>query len=170
VSLSFPEWHARWPDWPGHGRLAGFEALPQRDQDACWDDLAEQCRRWTDAEYLLEQRRYEEWPAPKRHQRVQRSTAATSTRPGVVVVSSTDDPLKAVPPAVYFEAIAGIVVPPNGWVSCPMPDHPDEHPSCKVTIRTGAAGRAGRVARSSTWRQHCTASPRGGAATGSYAT
>ena len=128
MTLTFMELWGRWVNCPAHGRQVAFGSLPQRDQDACWAALAAECEERTESErselYL---------EPPKRHQSVRRSTAATSTHPGTVALSSTDDPLKAVPPAVYFEAIAGIVVPPNGWVSCPMPGHPDEHPSCQVT-------------------------------------
>jgi hypothetical protein len=60
MTVTFGELWGRWVDCPAHGRSVAFGSLPQRDQDACWEDLAEQCRRWTDAEYLLEQRRYEE--------------------------------------------------------------------------------------------------------------
>jgi len=43
-----------------------------------------------------------------------------------------DDGDRAVTPPDYFRAIAGIEVPGHGFVSCPMPDHEDRHPSCKV--------------------------------------
>jgi hypothetical protein len=71
-------------------------------------------------------------PPRKRHQPTPRRTAATSTRPGTVALSNSDDPLKAVPATTYFEALAGIVVPPNGRVSCPTPGHQDRNPSCRV--------------------------------------
>jgi hypothetical protein len=43
-----------------------------------------------------------------------------------------DDPYKTIPPPVYFEALAGIVVPGDGLVRCPAPGHEDQHPSCSV--------------------------------------
>ncbi len=127
MTFTFLELWGRWVDCPAHGRQVAFGSLPARDQDECWTALRAECRERNEFE-----RRELYLEPPKRHQPRQRSTAATSTRPGTVALSSTDDPLKAVPPAVYFEAIARIVVPPNGWVSCPMPDHEDRHPSCQV--------------------------------------
>lgn len=46
--------------------------------------------------------------------------------------ADADDGYRAVTPPDYFRAIAGIEVPAHGFVSCPMPDHEDRHPSCKV--------------------------------------
>ena len=44
------------------------------------------------------------------------------------------DPYKRIPPPVYFEALAGITVPPRGGlVRCPAPWHADEEPSCSVS-------------------------------------
>jgi hypothetical protein len=129
MTLTFMELWRRWPDCSAHGRMIAFGSLPERAEAECWAALAAECRERNE----FERRELYLEPPKKRHQPRQRSTAATSTRPGTVALSSTDDPLKAVPPAVYFEAIAGIVVPPNGWVSCPMPLHEDLHPSCQVT-------------------------------------
>jgi CHC2 zinc finger len=69
--------------------------------------------------------------AEKRHQPARRSTAATSTRPGAVMFS-TDDPLKQIEPRVYVEALTGEIVPGNGMLSCPLPDHDDRTPSFQV--------------------------------------
>jgi hypothetical protein len=70
---------------------------------------------------------------PKKvHQPRQRSKAATSTRPGTVALSSGDDPLKAIPPDVYVEALTGEEVPRNGYLRCPLPDHEDNTPSFQV--------------------------------------
>ncbi|MGH3991585.1 MAG: hypothetical protein ACRDSN_03870, partial [Pseudonocardiaceae bacterium] len=43
-----------------------------------------------------------------------------------------EDSHRAIAPPEYFRAIAGIEVPAHGFVSCPMPDHEDRRPSCKV--------------------------------------
>ena len=51
-------------------------------------------------------------------------------RPGRVAKSS--DPYKRINPPEYFETLAGIIVPRDGLVSCPAPDHEDRHPSCSV--------------------------------------
>jgi hypothetical protein len=149
MSFTFEDWHRKTADMPGWGRREAFRFLPQQDQDAAWDALDERCQLQHEADCQAErQLLYEPGPPAKRHQPMQRSTAATSTRPGTVAVSSGDDPLKAVPPAVYFEVLAGIVVPPNGWVSCPMPDHEDRHPSCQVLSthwRCFSCGRGGGI-------------------------
>ena len=43
------------------------------------------------------------------------------------------DPYKRIPPPAYFEALAGISVPPRGGlVHCPARWHQDRHPSCSV--------------------------------------
>ena len=44
-----------------------------------------------------------------------------------------EDPYKRIPPPEYFEALAGIDVPPRGGlVSCPAAAHEDRNPSCSV--------------------------------------
>lgn len=67
----------------------------------------------------------------QRHQPSMRSTAAMSARAGAVSLSS-DDPLKNIEPRVYVEALTGEVVPANGWLCCPLPDHSDTTPSFQV--------------------------------------
>jgi len=49
------------------------------------------------------------------------------------------DPYKRISPPEYFEKLAGIVVPRDGLVSCPAPEHEDRNPSCSVgaTPETG---------------------------------
>jgi hypothetical protein len=42
------------------------------------------------------------------------------------------DPYKRISPPEYFEKLAGIVVPRDGLVSCPAPEHEDRNPSCSV--------------------------------------
>jgi hypothetical protein len=42
------------------------------------------------------------------------------------------DPYKRISPTEYFEKLAGIVVPRDGLVSCPAPEHEDRNPSCSV--------------------------------------
>jgi hypothetical protein len=38
-----------------------------------------------------------------------------------------------VPPPVYFRLLAGVDVPERGGdVRCPLPDHDEQHPSCRV--------------------------------------
>jgi CHC2 zinc finger len=147
VTLTFEAWHAETPDLPGWARAEAFRFLPAEDQGACWEHLNERCRLWGESEYLLEQRGYEEWPLPKRHQPRQRSSAATSTHSGTVVLSS-DDPLKSIEPRVYVEALTGETVPPNGWLRCPLPDHEDTTPSFQVLHshwRCFGCGRGGGV-------------------------
>ena len=45
---------------------------------------------------------------------------------------NSTDPYKRISPAEYFEKLAGIVVPRDGLVSCPAPEHEDRNPSCSV--------------------------------------
>jgi hypothetical protein len=44
----------------------------------------------------------------------------------------SSDPFKRISPPEYFEKLAGIVVPRDGLVSCPAPEHDDRNPSCSV--------------------------------------
>jgi hypothetical protein len=127
VTLTFLEFWGRWVDCPAHGRSVAFGSLPQRAQDKCWAALAAECRERTEyerAEVYLE--------APKRHQpQQQSSTAATSRKPSAVALPS-DDPLKKIEPRLYVEALTGELVPANGWIRCPLPDHKDNTPSFQV--------------------------------------
>lgn len=132
MRLTFASWHAATRDLPRHVRAELFRYLPEEEQQACWDELAERCRLRTESELIYERRLDEEWPPPQRHQPQQRSTATTSsTRPGTVALSS-DDPLKQIAPRVYVEALTGETVPANGWLCCPLPDHEDTSPSFQV--------------------------------------
>jgi hypothetical protein len=71
-------------------------------------------------------------PEPsKRHQPMRRSTASSAIKPGAVALSD-DDPLKSIEPRVYVEALTGEVVPANGMMRCPLPDHDDHTPSFQV--------------------------------------
>jgi hypothetical protein len=147
VSLNFASWREATADMSAFARRVLFDFLPAAEQASCWEALRAECDRRNELERrdpLL----YDPSPPPKRHQPARRSTAATSTRPGTVALSRSEDPLKQVPPAVYFEAIAGVVVPPSGWVSCPLPDHSDRHPSYQVLSthwRCFGCGRGGGV-------------------------
>jgi hypothetical protein len=145
--LTFADWHAVTPDLPGWAREHWFRYLTQEEQDACWDHHAERCRLWNEAQYLCEQQFYEEWPPPKRHHPARRSTAATSTRPGTVALSS-DDPLKNIEPRVYVEVLTGEAVPSNGWMRCPLSDHEDTTASFQVLHshwRCFGCGRGGGI-------------------------
>jgi hypothetical protein len=42
------------------------------------------------------------------------------------------DPYKRISPPEYFEKLAGIVVPRDGFVCCPASGHEDRNPSCSV--------------------------------------
>jgi hypothetical protein len=146
VGFALAAWTQAHHHLPGSVRLELFEALPDDVQDACWDDLGDRVRLWDESELLYEQRRYEEW-IPKRHQPRRRSTAASSMGPRSVALSS-GDPLKNIEPRVYVEALTGEVVPANGWLCCPLPDHDDTEPSFQVLSshwRCFGCGRGGSV-------------------------
>jgi RepB DNA-primase from phage plasmid len=62
------------------------------------------------------------------------------------------DPAKQVPPPTYFRLLAGVAVPEHGGdVRCPLPDHRDDNPSCRVypTAEQGwrchGCGRGGSI-------------------------
>jgi hypothetical protein len=147
MTLSFSEFWQRWSDLPAHGRALAFDSLSEREQQECWDELAERSRHRVDSEHLYEQRLREEWPPPRRHQPQQRSTMAASANPGAVALLS-DDPLKKMEPRLYVEALTGEAVPANGWLRCPLPDHEDATPSFQVLQshwRCFGCGRGGGV-------------------------
>jgi hypothetical protein len=129
-SRSFRELYARWPDFPAAGRAALFDALPQDAQEACWAEVRQRTDLRIESELIYEARFEEEWPPPKRQPPAPCSTTGT---PSTSRWRASDDPLKGILARVYFEVVAGITVPASGWVSCPMPDHEDVHPSCRVT-------------------------------------
>jgi hypothetical protein len=136
-----------WPDVPAPARQDAFYTLSPREQDVCWRDLDDLCRRELEDDVAYERALGQEWPT-KRHQPAQRSTAATSTRPGSVALSATDDPLKQLEPRVYVEALTGEVVPASGMMCCPLPDHDDRRPSFQVLSshwRCFGCGRGGSV-------------------------
>jgi CHC2 zinc finger len=131
--FTFSEFSRRWPDWPAPARAIAFDTLSERQQAECWADLAERSRIRLDDEHAYERVAlgYEEPPPAKRHQPAQRSTWATSTRPGDVTLSS-DDPLKQMEPPLYVEALTGIEVPPGGTIRCPL--HDERTPSFKAYL------------------------------------
>ncbi|RKQ90840.1 hypothetical protein C8N24_0655 [Solirubrobacter pauli] len=56
----------------------------------------------------------------------------TSKPPTRATGDGSGDPYKQIPPPEYFKRLAGLDVPRGGLVSCPVPQHRDRHPSCKV--------------------------------------
>jgi len=98
----------------GEWRLIQHQARWEADEALCADPVLDYVK-----------------PEPKRHQPRQRSTAATSASAGLVAFEMFD-PLKQIPPAVYVEALTGEVVPRNGKIRCPLPDHEDRTPSFQV--------------------------------------
>jgi hypothetical protein len=144
--LTFERWYGLGPGVPGDRlwRLLGYAPDAERE---CWANLGWQVREETERrrrDPLL----YAEPESPRqRHQPVRRSTAATSGRAGSVALAS-DDPLKNIEPREYVEALCGVVVPANGWLSCPLPDHEDRTPSFQVLSshwRCFGCGRGGSV-------------------------
>jgi CHC2 zinc finger len=140
ASLTFPEWHRRWPDFPGHGRLLALEALSKRDQDACWDHLAERSQLWIEAELELDRQREEAWcpecrefghesPCDKRRTSLQGTPRSTSTGTSRVQFDHSD-PLKRIPASEYVTAFTGVPVPASGKICCPL--HDDRTPSFKA--------------------------------------
>jgi hypothetical protein len=139
--LTFERWHALTEDMPGYARMALLDYAPA-DCEACWANLAWQSARETEF-----QRRdpllYDEWPK----RRTPHHGTATRTSTGTAHVElDTRDPLRSIPANQNLPALTGEVVLSSGRTRCPMPDHPDEHPSCKcygtrwVCFSCGAQG------------------------------
>jgi hypothetical protein len=63
----------------------------------------------------------------------------------------SNDPLRAIAPREYFRALAAAEVTRDGYCHCPLPDHEDPHPSCRVfeTAEEGwwcfGCGRGGSI-------------------------
>jgi hypothetical protein len=151
MTLTFPEFWHRWPDWPGHGRALAFDTLSLREQQECWDHLAERCRIRLDDEHAYERmlEGYEE-PPPKRHQPAERSTWATSTRPGEVALSS-GDPLKNIEPRLYVEASPGSPCRRTAGFAVRCRTTRTGRRASRCSSRTGGASGADGAAASSTW-------------------
>jgi hypothetical protein len=129
--MTFASFHAATPNMPGWARVEAFRFLPAEDQASCWVALQAESDRRNELERrdpLL----YDEWPPPKRLSPHHGTPTSTSTDKGRVELPEHDDPLKRIPAAVYLPAIAGVDVSSSGRCRCPMPDHPDEHPSAKA--------------------------------------
>jgi hypothetical protein len=47
-------------------------------------------------------------------------------------IAGVADPLRDVDPATYFSALCGVEPGPGGLVHCPLPDHEDRTPSCRL--------------------------------------
>jgi hypothetical protein len=102
-----------------------LDALPEGVEDACWRKMRRDCDRLN--RYLLEGRAPSQAPRRARCVPVRTSSEVRRLRP------PTDDPVKAIPLAVAFEAIAGETVPLSGMTRCPSADHEDSTPSCHVS-------------------------------------
>ena len=70
-------------------------------------------------------------PEPSKRRSVLHGTPQSTSTGSNRVELQTDDPLKQIPASQYLPVIAGVEVSSNGRCQCPMPDHPDEHPSAK---------------------------------------
>jgi hypothetical protein len=74
---------------------------------------------------------------------------APRVRPG----GNSRDPYKQISPPEYFERLAGVIVPRDGLVCCPVAGHEDRHPSCSVGTdasqgwrwHTGGCGARGAI-------------------------
>ena len=104
-----------------------FDDLSKGAQAECWAELREQHDRRN--EFLAYGDDLRE--RPKRHLRAVAPCTRASSNAGVAR-GRHDDPLRAVPLPVAFEILTGESVPRSGMVRCPLPDHEDRTPSCRV--------------------------------------
>jgi hypothetical protein len=103
--------------------------------DAHGSEVSAGCSRVLRLEYEDRAAAYTAEPVDDepRNRRSPHHGTATSTSTGSDPVEfDHDDPLRRIPAAEYLPVIAGVEVLSSGRVRCPMPDHPDEHPSAKV--------------------------------------
>jgi hypothetical protein len=105
-----------------------LDALPEGVEDACWRKQRRDCDRLN--RFLNEGPRA--WPRsssrePRRPTRSDSIGEVRRLRP------PPTDPVRAIPLAVAFEALAGEGVPRSGMVRCPSADHEDRRPSCHVS-------------------------------------
>lgn len=101
---------------------AAFDELPADKQQACWTDLAAECRRRIEKELFDPILDYV--PPPRRARPATRARSAANRR---APTGPHDDPLLEIEPAVYVEVLTGQEVGPSRKVSCPL--HEDRTPS-----------------------------------------
>lgn len=146
---TFGDCQKAWAILPPHQRLEWFHALPEDEQDRAWEYL----RHQVDGHRRLENAEFGELdlgPREDSDRSTHRSPARGSR--GTAYRTTSDDVLDQIPPPIYMEALAEVPVPVGGGsICCPLPDHDDAHPSCRVY---GDPGRG--------W--YCFACNRGGSA------
>jgi hypothetical protein len=127
-SLTFEQWQAQMPaTLPGWARERAFRGLPDEDQEACFQALADKCARVLDHELHgpeLEKPR----PLGARPRATGTVTAAGDRLSG----AASDDPLLDIAPAEFVEVLTGLELPASGVIRCPLPDHEDRTPSFKA--------------------------------------
>jgi hypothetical protein len=129
--LTFVSWRSATPDLPGHARDRLFDFLPAEARASCWADLADEVGRQNEFERrdpLL----YEPYVPRRERSSQEGGTASRSSRSTRAVFDGWGDPLQAMAPQVYVTALAGVEVPSNGRLRCPLPGHEDTSPSFHV--------------------------------------
>ena len=117
------------PHVPGYYRLGCFNRLPESSQRRLLDDLEARTRFHTERQ----RRGYEprDWELDTDYVIRRRNKANTPTAP--YTPPPTDD-LDGISAEIYVQAITGKRVEPNraGYIHCPLPQHSDSSPSCKL--------------------------------------
>lgn len=107
-----------------------FDALPAHVQDAMWRKL----RADVEYERWLDDSPWSDEPPPEAGFPLE-PVRLPPPRPQVLAngpAARVLSDLTSIPSRVYFERLTGIAVPRSGMVRCPLPNHDDRGPSCKV--------------------------------------
>lgn len=135
-TFSFRVWHEITEGFSGEDRARLFTELPEWLQEAAWDRHAEECaaetdrlcaRDWPFAERMW----WEQPPKPKvQHLRPVPSPPSRSLSKSEIALMRAS--LVTVPAETFVERLAGVEVPSHRMIRCPLPDHEDRTPSCRV--------------------------------------
>lgn len=124
----------------GPKRLSEFEGAPHPVRAAFWRRLREGLAAEREIEAWLAEfapprstttHRFVGWD--RSWQRRARAVRRAALRPADSLPLDRDiDPLREIPAEVYVEALTGQEVPPSRRMNCPLLDHDDSYPSCRI--------------------------------------
>jgi hypothetical protein len=121
------------PHATGPERLEMFRALPNRVQEACLRDAADKAAFLAERERQGLELEWWDWPEQLNiHCAVYDRRKAK--KPNTPYIPPSTDDLERIEAEVYVQAVTGKALTPtrHGYILCPLPDHSDSSPSCKL--------------------------------------
>lgn len=135
-AVSFDILRQKHPHLNGPELAQMVEVLPEADQAACWQRLA---NRAADRHHVRDGA-----PLPKLGRRkAARPRPIPGHRSHHPTFTAADDPLKEIPAETYLEVLAPNSEPNRGRCRCPLPDHEDRNPSASYKGRVWMCHRCG---------------------------